>query len=84
MDHTEYMEDLAREIGEQVAYHRHTYGLTQAELAKKVGTTQSSIARLENGKTLPTLRFLEKVMAVIGCRVYVQITWAPPKLDVPK
>ena len=34
-------------------------GLTQVELARRMGTTQSAIARMENGGTRPTLETLE-------------------------
>ena len=33
---------------------RHDAGLTQAELADRMGTTQSAIARMEGGGTRPT------------------------------
>lgn len=35
--------------------------MTQAQLAKKVGTEQPSIARIENGDVLPSLDMLEKI-----------------------
>ncbi len=36
-------------------------GLTQAELAGRMSTTQSAIARMEGGGTRPTLETLEKL-----------------------
>ena len=46
---------------------REDAGLTQAELAKKVGTTQSVIARLEDAKYAGhSLRMLERIAAACG------------------
>jgi ribosome-binding protein aMBF1 (putative translation factor) len=46
---------------------REDAGLTQAELAKKVRTTQSVIARLEDAEyTGHSLRMLERIAAVCG------------------
>jgi transcriptional regulator with XRE-family HTH domain len=53
--------DLAFEISEMVMEVRIKQGLTQAELAKRAKTKQSSIARLEGGVSLPSLKFLEKI-----------------------
>ncbi|MXV44291.1 helix-turn-helix domain-containing protein [Saccharibacter sp. 17.LH.SD] len=35
--------------------------LTQTELAERLGTTQSSIARLEAGERSPTVKMLERI-----------------------
>jgi ribosome-binding protein aMBF1 (putative translation factor) len=40
-------------------------GLTQKELAKKMGTQQPSIARVESGKLLPSLEFLKKLAKAV-------------------
>lgn len=48
-------------------------GLTQQQLAERVGTTQSSIARLEHGKTKPTLETLARIAVALGGRVRVSI-----------
>jgi predicted transcriptional regulator len=40
-------------------------GVTQKELAQRIGTTQSSIARFEGGNVNPTLDFLEKIAEVL-------------------
>ena len=46
---------------------REDAGLTQAELAKKVGTTQSVIARLEDAEYAGhSLRMLKRVATVCG------------------
>ena len=46
------------EPGYQIARLRILRGLTQAQLAEMVGTRQPSIARLENGNSIPSLSFL--------------------------
>ncbi len=46
-------------------------GLTQKELAERIGTTQSSIARLEGGNVNPSLDFLEKIAHVLESQLTV-------------
>lgn len=60
------------EPGYQIARLRIKEGLTQAQLAEKVGTRQPSIARLENGSTQPTLSSLKKIGKALNARVVVQ------------
>jgi len=59
--------------GFQVAKLRMLRGLTQQELADRVGTHQSSISRLENGDREPSLPFLRRVVAALDGCVGVQI-----------
>ncbi|MCL5970262.1 MAG: helix-turn-helix transcriptional regulator [Patescibacteria group bacterium] len=47
-------------------------GITQKELAKKIGTKQSAIARLESGNTNPSLSFLEKIALALGYKLRIQ------------
>lgn len=47
---------------------RAAAGLTQAEFAERMGTSQSYIARLESGCTLPSTRTLLKVAEATGTR----------------
>jgi transcriptional regulator with XRE-family HTH domain len=48
-------------------------GLTQAELAGRMGTTQSAIARMEGGGARPTLETLEKLAAAVGGELVVGV-----------
>lgn len=48
-------------------------GLTQKELAKKTGTKQSAIARLESGNINPSIDFLEKVTQALNSRLIIQV-----------
>jgi transcriptional regulator with XRE-family HTH domain len=48
-------------------------GLTQSELARLMRTTQSVIARLENGRSLPSMTTLEKLAEVTGNRLEVRL-----------
>lgn len=45
--------------------------LSQAELAKKLGTKQSAISRFESGSYHPTMSFLYKVADALGVRMKV-------------
>ncbi len=66
-----YNRDLAFNISEKVLSLRIEAGLTQAKLAKKIGTKQESIARLESGKTPPSITFLEKVAKALDMKLVV-------------
>ncbi len=46
-------------------------GLTQAELAKRVGTTQSAIARFESGAGNPTLSFVQKITKALDTKIKI-------------
>ena len=57
----------------QVARLRIMRGLTQQQLAERVGTKQASIARLESGNHLPSLTFLRKVVAALDGQLRIEI-----------
>ncbi|MFA5954261.1 MAG: helix-turn-helix transcriptional regulator [Patescibacteria group bacterium] len=59
-----YKKNPAVELALQLAEERISHGMTQKELAKKIGTKQPSIARLESGIALPSLSLLEKIAKV--------------------
>ena len=51
---------------------RKRKGLTQEDLAKKIGTKQSAIARIESGNANPTVDFLEKVASALDSNLTIQ------------
>jgi transcriptional regulator with XRE-family HTH domain len=59
---------------DEVLKARAEAGLTQAEVAERVGTTQSAIARLESGalKHSPSIATLQKYAKALGYRVEVK------------
>lgn len=48
-------------------------GLTQTELAERMETSQPHIARLESGRTLPSLRTLLKIADATGTEAQVTL-----------
>ena len=48
-------------------------GLTQADVAERMGTTQSTVARLEGGKAVPSMRSLQRYAQAVGCRAVVHL-----------
>ena len=61
----------ASEFGELVWKIRTDAGITQAELAEKIGSTQPSIARIEGGGTTPTIELLERIAKAFGKKLEV-------------
>jgi predicted transcriptional regulator len=54
---------------------RQKAGLTQAEVAEKIGTTQSAIARLESisGTHSPSVNTLQKYAKALGYRLQIRL-----------
>jgi len=50
---------------------RSRAGLTQQELARRMGTTQPVVARLESGRVRPSMRTLERLAEATGSRLLI-------------
>lgn len=61
----------ARQIAQQIIALRQRSGMTQSELAERVGTQQSAISRLENATSNPSLSFVMRVAEALGAEVNV-------------
>jgi len=49
-------------------------GMSQKQLAEKMGTKQSALSRLESGTYNPSLAFLKKVSAALGGKLQISIS----------
>jgi transcriptional regulator with XRE-family HTH domain len=65
--------DLARAVIKA----RVTAGLTQEQLAERMETTQSAIARLESGRNRPSTQTLTRLATATGTRL--KISFEPEK-----
>jgi DNA-binding XRE family transcriptional regulator len=61
------------EIAGELLRARRRAGLSQAQLAARMGTSQSTIARLESGQTLPSTKTLLRYAEATGSRFRVRL-----------
>ncbi|PIR03442.1 MAG: transcriptional regulator [Candidatus Magasanikbacteria bacterium CG11_big_fil_rev_8_21_14_0_20_43_7] len=68
-------DDLAPEfeLASMLIEKRLERGLSQAELAEKIGTKQPAIARLESGNYNTTLAFLKKAANALGAELHISL-----------
>ena len=71
---------LASAVAEAVAKLRRSAGLSERAAARRLGTSQTQLRRMEDPRYLPSLRSLARVAAAYGYRLSVE--FAPQ--DAPK
>ncbi|MEK7480074.1 MAG: helix-turn-helix transcriptional regulator [Patescibacteria group bacterium] len=86
ISHKEFMAEMMKRPGFKKAYddleleftliraildQRMRKGITQKQLAEKVGTKQSAIARFESGNSNPTLAFVKKLSEALDLKLTV-------------
>ena len=49
--------------------------LTQKQLAKRIGTKQPVLSRIENGTVTPTLDILQRIADAVGARLIVKFAY---------
>lgn len=59
------------EIIEKIRKRRIELGLTQVEVAERMGVPQSAVSRLEKQKHSPTIDMVEKYAESVGCKLHV-------------
>jgi transcriptional regulator with XRE-family HTH domain len=71
---------LASAVAEAVAKLRRTAGLSERAAARRLGTSQTQLRRMEDPRYLPSLRSLARVAAAYGYRLTVDFV----SQDAPK
>jgi transcriptional regulator with XRE-family HTH domain len=66
------------EIANTLVRARAKAGLSQKEIAERMGTTQSAVARIESGKTSLRTATIQRYAEAIGCRVELKLVPAKP------
>ena len=64
---------LEFEVACKIIAARTKAGLTQQALAERMNTSRSTIARLEGGKTLPSLETVRRVARATGSNIRIAI-----------
>ena len=64
---------LAIQVGEKISDDRESHGVSQRELATRMGTSQAAVARLEAGGVGSTLTTLQKVALALNVRLTVDL-----------
>jgi ribosome-binding protein aMBF1 (putative translation factor) len=72
-DRTYAEAQLAAMVGERVREAREAAGLSQRELARRMGTSQAAVARLEAGSVGATLTTLQRAATALGLEVQVEL-----------
>ena len=67
------------ELAKELLAARARAGLSQAELAERMGTTQSAIARIESGRQKPSTRTLERYAEATGSKVQISLVPTEPR-----
>lgn len=72
-DYRKAHEELGPEfaVAQSLIEARKGAGFTQAELAARMKTTQSAVARMESGRVPPSIRTLERVARATGTRLRI-------------
>lgn len=72
-------------IGQTLLMERRKVGLSQQQVAEKIGIEPESVSRIENGVIAPTLARLRQFSAIYGCSLEFIVGQASDQLpDVAK
>ena len=61
--------DLTRIVGESIATRRRKAGMTQEELAGKLGIASDTLSRMEKGRFAPKISRFRDIASALNCSV---------------
>jgi transcriptional regulator with XRE-family HTH domain len=70
-----------RNVATVVREARRRGGLTQTEVARRLGTSQAAVAKLERPGANPTIATLDRVLSATGHRLEVRAAARPSSVD---
>lgn len=73
--------DLAVRLSKNLTAQRHAIGLTQAQVAERLGLDTETVSRFERAKHMPSLATLERMAAVLATTVSELLAEEPNRPD---
>ena len=71
------------ELARELIAARMKAGLTQGDVAARMGTTQSVVARIESGRVTPSMRTVQRFASAVGARAVVRMEPLPIGCKLP-
>jgi ribosome-binding protein aMBF1 (putative translation factor) len=65
---------VARVVGARLVEYRVEHGITQTELARRLGMKQPAVARLEAGEHNPSFETLARLASALGIEFHIDVT----------
>ncbi|MDR2689524.1 MAG: helix-turn-helix domain-containing protein [Azoarcus sp.] len=75
------LKNLAGAVGRAIARQRLRSGLTQEEVAERLGVGSEAISRIERGVVIPNIARLLEFATIFGCDAAELLTGASPRPD---
>ena len=75
---------MNQQIGSFIAVLRKEQGLTQEQLAEKLGVSNRSVSRWENGNTLPDLSLMKSICEITGVTLAELLSGARQDVDADR
>lgn len=72
-----YNEGVASEVPSLVRDARERHGISQERLARRAGTTQKQISRIERGEISPSVSTVSRLLAAMGERLELHAVPGP-------
>src|SRR5690625_1043554 len=78
-----YMNDTKNNIARNLRYLRNSHGLSQEEVAEKIGVSRQSVAKWENGESLPDIIKCEALADLYQVSLNDLVRYDPEKEGLP-